>query len=200
MAKVIVTQFHLVGRRPLMFDRYAGDNKTSLPVAEKMYLDENQCLILPAINLFSMLVAENTKSVCKLFFGKGGKTIGLGISSFCSIEPYDLPICDDKGPIKFTGFNSQISVVKHVARLKGGVPNPKERPVLALPWSIKGTVTYTENPYCPYATLRDAFAKGGIIGLGTFRPYFGLYTLEQFEAIESRDIGDIAIEAAEPEV
>ena len=53
-----------------MFDRYAGDNSTQLPVAEKMYLDSQRRLTLPAVNLFSMLCAENTKSVCRQFFGK----------------------------------------------------------------------------------------------------------------------------------
>lgn len=185
MENVIVIRFLLEGRRPLMFDRYAGDNKTSLPVNEKMYLDADRHLMLPAINLFSMLVAENTKSVCRQFFGKNGKTIALGISSYCVIDPFELPILDDKGPVTFTEFNQQISVHKAVARVKGGIPNPKERPCLALPWSVSGTVTYTENPYCSYETLRDAFARGGALGLGTFRPFFGLYTLKVFEPVKS---------------
>ena len=185
MDKVTNIQFHLEGRRPLMFDRYAGDNKTALPVQEKLYLNADHHLTIPVINLFSMLVAENTKSVCRQFFGKNGKTIALGISSYCLIEPFELVICDDDGPVKFTGFNDKISVHKAVARVKGGIPNPKERPLLALPWSVKGTVQYTENPYCSYETLRDAFARGGALGLGTFRPFFGLYTLKVFERIDA---------------
>lgn len=184
MENVTVIRFLLVGRRPLMFDRYAGDNKTSLPPKEKLYLDEKRRLMLPAINLFSMLVAENTKSVCRQFFGKNGKTIALGISSYCVIDPFELPINDAKGHITFTDFNDQIYVHKAVAKLKGGIPNPKERPCLALPWSIEGTVTYTENPYCSYETLRDAFSRGGALGLGTFRPFFGLYTLAAFEPVK----------------
>ena len=51
----------LKGLRPLMFDRYAGDNNTTLPPEEKMYLEDKNRLILPAINLYSWLTAENSK-------------------------------------------------------------------------------------------------------------------------------------------
>ena len=60
----------LKGLRSLMFDRYAGDNNTQLPVAEKMYLGKDGALMMPALNILSLLVAENTKSVCRQFFGK----------------------------------------------------------------------------------------------------------------------------------
>lgn len=171
----------LEGLRPLMFDRYAGDNNTQLPVAEKMYLGPGGALMMPALNILSLLVAENTKSVCRQFFGKNGKTIALGISSYTAIDPFDIPICDDNGPIRFTGWNGQISQAKHVARVKGGIPNPKERPVLALPWRIDFTVEYIENKFCSFENLRQAFDMGGTLGLGTFRPMFGRYQLAGFE-------------------
>jgi hypothetical protein len=172
-----------------MFDRYPGDNKTKLPDDEKMYLDEHRHLTIPTINLFSMLVAENTKSVCKLFLGKNGREVALGITTFCTIEPFEIPICDEKGPITFADFNDKVRVVKHVARLNKGVPNPKSRPLIELPWSIAGTITYTENPYCPYQTLRDCFIKGGIIGLGTFRQHFGKFRLARFETVAESESG-----------
>ena len=161
----------------MMFDRYAGDNITQLPIAEKMYLNEQRQLIMPALNLYSLLTAENTKSVCRQFFGKQGRTVALGISSYTSIEPFDIPIEDDNGPITFDGWNGQISVHKAVARLAKGVPNPKERPVLALPWRIAFEVQYQENKFCTLENLRQAFAMGGVLGLGTFRPFFGRYEL-----------------------
>lgn len=167
----------LTGLRPLMFDRYAGDNSTQLPVAEKMYLDEKHRLTLPAINLFSLLCAENSKSVCRQFFGKQGKTIALGIASYCNIEPFDIPIMDDNGQIEFKGFGEQITVHKAVARVKGGIPNPKERPLIKLPWRTSFAVEYQENKYCTLENLRQAFTMGGTLGLGTFRPFFGRYEL-----------------------
>ena len=124
----------LNGIRPLMFDRYAGDNSTSLPNAEKMYLTDDRQLIIPALNVLSLLAAENGKSVAKVFFGKNWRNIALGISSYTNVNPFEIPVLDDDGPIYFEGFNQQISVHKSVARLAKGIPNPKERPLLALPW------------------------------------------------------------------
>lgn len=167
----------LQGLRPLMFDRYAGDNNTQLPSAERMYLTDDDRLIMPALNLFSLLAAEQTKSVCRQFFGKQGKTIALGIGSYVSIEPFEIPICDEAGQVHFTGWNGQIYEHKAVARLKGGIPNPKTRPVLSLPWSIMFDVQYVENRHCSLENLRQAFDWGGTLGLGTFRPYFGKYEL-----------------------
>ena len=183
MNNLMTIKCQLTGLRPMMFDKYAGDNSTQLPVAEKMYLDDQHRLTIPAINLFSLLCAENTKSVCRQFFGKTGKTIALGIASYVGIDPFDIPILDDKGPIVFTGFNAQISVHKAVARVKNGIPNPKERPVLALPWRIEFTVTYQENKYATLENLRQALTMGGVLGLGTFRPFFGRYELTGWETV-----------------
>ena len=171
----------LKGLRPLMFDKYAGDNNTQLPTSEKMYLDNQGQLTLPALNLYSLLCAENTKSVCRQFFGKSGKTIGLGIASYTTIMPFEIPIIDDDGPITFTGWNGRIYVHKAVARVKGGIPNPKERPTLSLPWAVEFEVGYIENKSCTLENLRQAFAMGGTLGLGTFRPFFGTYELETFD-------------------
>lgn len=170
-------QVQLTGLRPMMFDRYAGDNSTQLPTAEKMYLTNKQQLIMPAINILSLLAAENTKSVCRQFFGKQGKTIALGISSYCLIEPFEIPILDDHGPIIFTDWNEQISIHQAVARLPKGIPNPKTRPMLALPWHVEFMIQYQENKYCTFENLRQAITMGGTLGLGTFRPYFGRYEL-----------------------
>lgn len=172
----------LEGLRPLMFDRYAGDNNTQLPTGDRMYLTATQHLIIPALNLFSLLCAENTKSVCRQFFGKQGRTIALGISSYTTIEPFEIPLHDNTGQIQFTGWNGQISVNNAVARLPKGVPNPKSRPVVALPWHIEFEVQYIENRYCSYENLRQAFDWGGTLGLGTFRPYFGRYELTEWDA------------------
>lgn len=170
----------LSGIRPLMFDRYAGDNNTTLPPEEKMYLTDG-LLTIPAINLFSLLCAENTKSVTRQFFGRQGKTIGLGISSYTNITPFEIPLMDATGPIRFQGWNEQIWVRKDVARVKGGIPNPKTRPVLGLPWRLEFELEYQDNTYCTLENLRQAVTWGGTLGLGTFRPFFGRYELTGWE-------------------
>jgi hypothetical protein len=170
----------LKGIRPMIFDRYAGDNSTQLPIAEKMYLTEKRQLIIPAINILSLLAAENTKSVCRQFFGKNGKTIALGISSYVNITPFEIPITDDSGDIYYTGWNKQIGIHKAVARLPKGIPNPKERPILSLPWYVSFEFEYQDNKYCTLENLRQAITMGGTLGLGSFRPYFGRYELTLF--------------------
>jgi len=170
----------LRGLRPMMFDRYAGDNNTTLAPEEKMYLDSQGRLMLPAINMYSLLTAENSKSVCRQFFGRQGKTIALGISSYTNIEPFEIPILGSAGPIVFNGWTGQLSVRKDVARVKGGIPNPKIRPVLALPWTVAFEVQYQDNTCCSMENLRQAFTMGGTLGIGTFRPYFGRYELVEW--------------------
>lgn len=175
-------QVTLSGLRPLMFDRYAGDNNTTLPVAERMYLDDNRNLIVPVVNLYSLLCAENTKSVCRQFFGRQGKTIALGIASYTMIEPFEIPILVNDQSIHFNGtFTDQIVVHNSVARLAKGIPNPKARPMLKCPWELKFLVEYQPNPHCTIENLRQAFSMGGTLGLGTFRPFFGRYDLTRWD-------------------
>lgn len=107
----------------------------------------------------------------------------MGIKAYTSITPFDIPIEDDNGPIKFDGWNEQIKAVQHVARLSKGVPNPKHRPVLSLPWKIEFNVEYVVNTYCTLENLKQAFNWGGIAGVGTFRPYFGRYELTEWKEI-----------------
>lgn len=179
--ETIKINVRLSGLRPMMFDRYAGDNNTQLPASEKMYLDSQHRLTIPSLNLYSLLVAENTKSVCKLFFGKQGRTVALGISAFTEITPYEILVEDDNGPIIFSGFNEQVKTHKSVARLKGGIPNPKDRPMLSLPWHLGFDVLYQENRHCTLENLRQAIQMGGILGIGSFRPFFGRYQLKDWK-------------------
>lgn len=166
-----------------MFDRYAGDNRTQLPSPDRMYLDSKQGLVVPAINIFSLLCAENTKSVARQFFGRAGKTVALGIAGYCGIEPFDVPLLDETGrQIKWTGeWTDKIFMHEAVARVKGGIPNPKQRPTVNTPWALEFNVEFIENESCSVATLKQAFDMGGSIGLGTFRPFFGRYRLAKFE-------------------
>jgi hypothetical protein len=180
-------QVRLEGIRPLMFDRYSGDNNTQLAPEDKMYLDDKQGLMLPAVNLYSLLCAGGSDSVTNKFFGKPGKNIALGIKSYTSIEPFEIPIEDDSGQIIFSEFGQRIYVAHHVARVPKGkllVPQSKQRPVLSLPWRLAFTVEYIQNNLCTLDNLRQAFDKGGVIGLGTFRPFFGRYELTGFDEIE----------------
>ena len=110
--------------------------------------------------------------------------MALGISAYSDIKPYEIPLVDDDGPIFFKGFNEQIEVVEHVARLNKGIPNPKIRPQLNLPWGAEFTMEYQRNEYCTLEMLRQSVQMGGTIGLGTFRPFYGRFKTTVFDVEE----------------
>lgn len=169
--------------RPLMVDPYAGDNNTTLPLEQRMYLD-GKTMVLPAANLMSFLTAENTKSAPKVIYGKKSPEILRGLATYVSINPMLIPLLDGDKPIQFTGFNGKVSVRRDVARLAKGIPNPKERAVINLPLAIEFDLFYIPNTQAPENVLRETFDKGGLlVGLGTFRPTFGQFCVEKWDEI-----------------
>jgi hypothetical protein len=179
----------LEGFMPLMFDRYAGDNKTQLPVEEKMYfLPDGKTLCIPAANISSFLSAKNTTSVAKLVGGRGYKNLANALLGFVQIEPYSIPLLRNGEPICFNGFANDrdevagIYVDRRVARLDKGIPNPKVRPVVDLPWEIEFTLRLFKNDEVDETLLKSAFIKGGVaIGMGTFRGVFGKFIVKSWE-------------------
>lgn len=186
---IIEKHIKLTGFAPLMFDRYAGDNKTQLPVESKMYfLPDGKTLCIPSMNIMSFLSAKNTTSVAKMIGGKSWSKICDALLSYVQISPMFVPIERDGKPIVFTGFKNgrdeiaKIFVHYSVARLKGGIPNPKERPVIELPWSVSFDLKLYKNSDVDETFLQTAFVKGGLsVGLGTFRGVFGKFTVESWE-------------------
>lgn len=173
----------LRGIRPIMFDRYGGDNKTKLPDLEKMYLDEHGTCGIPVLNVFSLLSAENTPSVAKRFYGKQGRDVAQGIKSFCNIEATEgsdsmfAPIKDEDGKL-WNASDTRIKIMNHVARLPKGIPNPKARPMIPSRWSVQFKFELQQNTLLNEPTLKAMIEQGGILGLGTFRPIFGRYSVE----------------------
>ena len=173
----------LVGIRPILFDRYGGDNKTKLDNHDKGYRNEAGEYGIPVLNLFSMLAAQNTPSVAKRFYGKQGREVALGVMSFVNIEATDgddpmfMPILDENGKT-YTAKDQRVKVLAHVARLKDGIPNPKERPMIPKGWSVRFIAELQDNTILNVPTLKKMVEQGGILGLGTFRPIFGRYTVE----------------------
>jgi len=183
MENIYKIDIRLEGIRPIMFDRYAGDNNTQLQPADKFYLD-GEAVCIPAINIISMLTAENTKSVTKVFYPpKSGVKMRHSLNSFLMIEQEFIPLLDGNGePILFNGeWTDKVFVHKSVARLAKGVPNPKERPCIKAPWSAVVRVMWMENPDIAMKNLEQIFHKCGMIGLGTFRPQFGQFRVSGFD-------------------
>lgn len=182
----------LTGLTDIMFDRYGGDNKTQLPVESKMYyLPDGKTLCLPALNLQSFLASKNTTSVSKMVGGKSWGAIADAMLSYIQVSPMMIPITRNNAPIGFNQFlngrdtAAGIYVHKSVARLAKGIPNPKERPVIELPWELEFNLSLIKNDVVDETLLLTAFKKGGLaIGLGTFRGVFGKFKIDVWDSAQ----------------
>lgn len=178
----IKRQVRLVGIRPIMFDRYAGDNKTKLAPEQQLYLSPDSTVVLPAANVMSFLGAQNTESACKRFAGKGWRAAAAAVTSFVMIDPDPIPLLRNGKPLKFAGFDRDgFYIHRAVARLPKGIPNPKERPVVSLPWEMQFALQLTANSDVDEAFVMRLFEQGGIsIGFGTYRGVYGKFQVVEW--------------------
>lgn len=181
----------LTGISEIMFDRYAGDNKTQLAWNQKLYLS-GDTLCIPTTNIVSFLSAHNTNSAPKRLRDKRAyKDIANACLSFVTIRsetPGYIPFIRDGKPIKVGNFNdrfdklSGIYLHRSVARLDKGIPNPKERPVLPLPWALEFDLSIFPNKEIKEQEVRNLIEEGGLaIGLGTFRGVYGKFMVTRWE-------------------
>lgn len=190
---IITRKVTLSGLTPIMFDRYAGDNKTKLGWSEKIYLKPGTSIVcLPTTNLSSFMSAHNTNSAPKRLRDKRAyKDICNACLSFIQFSAVD-----GGGDIAFQREGQDIEVGvfgdavdtksgiwlhRSVARLEKGIPNPKERPVLPLPWNLTFNLTIFPNKEIKEAEIKNLMEDGGIaIGLGTFRGVFGKFEVAEW--------------------
>lgn len=186
---VIERSITLTGIRPLMLDPYAGDNKTQLQPEQKMYfLPDGKSLCIPAKNLTSFLSATNSNSAAKSFGGKQYAALANALRCFVAISPARIPLTREGKPIVFHGFTNDrddedgIYVDRDVARLAKGVPNPKVRPVVELPWELGFTLQIFKNDVFDEVLLKSLVERGGLsIGMGTFRGTYGKFLIERWK-------------------
>lgn len=189
---IIKREVVLCGRTDIMFDRYAGDNNTKLEPGQKLYLHPNGSKVIgiPAINIMSLLTAHNTNSAPKRLRDKRKyKDIANACLSYVSVGPSFIPLLRDGSPIEFDRFNdrnvdekSGCYVHYAVARLDKGIPNPKERPVLPAPWSLRFDFELFPNKEIKEQEIINLIEEAGLaIGLGTFRGVFGKYMIESWQ-------------------
>jgi hypothetical protein len=174
----------LSGVSPIMFDKYAGDNKTQLSFMEKVY-QENGYLVLPSLNVMSFLSAQNTESATQRVVGRGFKEVCKAALSYVTIEELNIPFTRNGKPIKASEDELERHVaVARIMKGKLAVPNPKERPVLKTPWELSFTLNILETPSLREELLKKIFEQGGhAVGLGTFRGVFGKFRVTQWEII-----------------
>ena len=187
----------LKGLCPVMFDRYPGDNDTQLTPSQKLYYaSDNRTLVIPSTNVTSFLSAKNTDSAPKrLLDSRKYKKFTEACASFVMIEAdtehysEDLILCRDGKPIVFDGFqdgeevcpDTGIFISRDVARLEKGIPNPKVRPVVPLPWEVTFRLSLFPNDQLQEQQLKNIFEKGGVaVGLGTWRGRFGKFSIKEW--------------------
>lgn len=178
----------LKGLTEIMFDRYPGDNDTKLEPWQKLYLaGEGRTICLPSANIMSFLSAQNTDSAPKrLLDSRKYKVFALSCGSFVTIGPRMIPFTREGDPVLFGRLDSRtpsgepmdnqsgVYIDFRVARLEKGIPNPKHRPVLPLPWQLAFDLTLLPNKQLQEQQLMNIFTEGLLcLGLGTFRGQFG---------------------------
>ena len=173
----------LRGLTDIMFDRYPGDNETKLEPWQKLYLGgaEGRSIMLPSANIMSFLSAQNTDSAPKrLLDPRKYKRFSQACGSFVQIGPRLIPFLRDGHEIVFGKFvgdedkQSGVYIDRRTARLEKGIPNPKVRPTLSLPWELEFTLTLFPNKEIQEQQLMNIFTEGLLcLGLGTFRGQFG---------------------------
>lgn len=186
----------LDGMTDIMFDRYAGDNKTKLSWDQKIYLAPGtDILCLPTTNIGSFLSAHNTNSAPKRLRDKRAyKDICNACLSFVAVRalggghPQYIPFLRDGKPIRVGKFGDErddlsgLYLDRRVARLDKGIPNPKERPTLPLDWSLEFELSILPNQEIKEAEVYNLFVEGGLaIGLGTFRGVYGKFRVSRWD-------------------
>ena len=193
--EIVKRKVTLAGLTDVMFDKYAGDNKTQLDWTQKIYLiPGTNILCLPATNIVSFLSSHNTNSAPKrLRDARQFKKIANACLSFITIkadgaDENNIPFTREGKEIEVGKFNDRRDAVsgiyldRRVARLDKGIPNPKERPVLPLKWELSFTLSIFPNKEIKEQEVMNLFVEGGIaIGLGTFRGVYGKFEVKKWE-------------------
>jgi hypothetical protein len=172
----------LSGLTPILFDRYSGNNKEQLSVMDKIYTNEGY-MVLPSTNVLSFLSAQNTESAPQRVIGRGYKEVCKAAQSFITIEPIWIPFFRNGKKLKVEDADIKIHfAVAKIMKGKLAIPNPKERPMLDLPWQLEFKIFLLETPELNEVLLKKLFEKGGLaIGLGTFRGVFGKFKVTKWE-------------------
>ena len=179
----------LTGLTDIMFDRYPGDNNTKLEWHQKIYLvPGTSVMALPIDSIVSLLSAHNTNSAPKRLRDKRKfKDIANDNLSFTTITgmpeaPRYIPFMRNGAVIEVGAFGpdkdekSGVYLDRRVARLDKGIPNPKERPVLPMPWALTFTLSILPTKEIKEQELYNLIVEAGLaIGLGTYRGVFGKF-------------------------
>jgi len=178
----------LEGMADLVFDRFIDHSSEKRPPEQKLYLDENNVVVLPPGAIDSFLYRQLPPTGCALRFeakqGKNYRAVGQA-NALCNESL--IPIMRDGKPIVFSAFGSDGWYITNGSGItnKSGVAIKQEnnpRPTLSMPWSVSFSITVVKNQLISEAKLYNWFVAGGIqIGLGNWRPQHGRFAVVKWE-------------------
>jgi len=177
------------GLSDIMFDRFIDYSKEIRPPEQKLYLIEDNQVVLPAENIYFFLFGENPAGCAKSFEGAQGKKkyIPMGMSHVF-IDPFAIPFTEKNKPILFENFDGKFRIWLTAPRTKKSSLSIKQeakpRPFLKLPWALEFNLTIIKNQVIDETKLYNWFVQGGIqIGIGTYRPRFGRFAVVEWKEI-----------------
>jgi hypothetical protein len=180
----------LAGVTDIMFDRFHDHSKEVRPPEQKLYLDKDNNLVLPTENIMTFLVGDLNPGCAKVFEGRKSKDYIRTLKShlnFGEIYKDLIPFTDGSGKIKFKKFGEKLRIfaASPVTKASNGAlikQEKKDRPVLQCPWYLSFSLELIDNPLINENKLYNYFTRGGIlIALGTYRPRFGRFVVEEWE-------------------
>jgi len=183
-SKINVT---LQGIAPILFNRFVDYSKEVRPPEQKLYIDSQNTIVLPSLNIDAFLFGEFPTGCAKTFEGKKGKDYLRIGQSHVFVEPDLIPFTDGKKEIKYNGFGKQLMLHDWGSpRVKNGSLSVKQerivRPMLNLPWELTFSINLIENSLINSTKLENWFTLGGImLAFGSWRPKYGRFTIKKWE-------------------
>jgi len=186
----------LEGISDILFDQFWDHDKMDRPMDQKMYLNEDDHLVLPGANLHAFLWNTRKAGCVKFFEGKGSQPY-LAREGFVNvIDREAVFLGKNKKPIKWTGSIKKPLFVINASGVTGSgvkiVKQPKKpRPGLYLPWSLSYEMSLVQNDMIDVQKLYNWVSRGGLlIGLGTWRPRMGRFIVSQWDVTEQGEHED----------
>ena len=184
----------LTGVTDLMFAAYRGDRKELLP-AERMYLQDDGQLYIPAGNIGSMLYFAFDRALEFRYKAMGAtkKDLEVVAPSVIQISPARIDVLSSGTPTNVSvGFGKGSPLYLDERKAGGSAgggnnklpPHMEVRPVLRVPWSVKFDVRLLENEFIrDEKELNKWFATAGTYaGLGAGRKIgFGRFDVTRWE-------------------
>jgi len=183
----------LSGMSPFLFNRFWGHSKEDIPMEKRLYLAEDNVLVLPTQNLKSFLSKERPMGIIKFIEKTGFQHYNRIAQSHIDFgnNPY-IPFTDDNGDIiRYTSFDDPrwgILLEAPCTPSSTGAlikQEAKPRPYLKTPWRLEFEIGLWESDINTKITpekLRSWFEAGGLlVALGNHRPDYGRFSVRKWD-------------------